>query len=68
VSAPEGEVSIEIDAKKYTGRYRLDGKGLLHVSFGLYSKATHHRGPGDPRGYYCASWLVRPAGMVPHER
>ena len=43
------EVSIEIDGQTFTGRYRVDGKGILTVTYGPYSKSTQHRGPDSPK-------------------
>ena len=54
----DGEVSIEIDGQTFTGRYRVDGKGILTVTYGPYSKSTQHRGPDSPKpmgGYCCES-------------
>jgi hypothetical protein len=45
----EGEVSIDLDGQTYTGHYRVDHKGLLHVSYGPYRKSTQHRGPDSPK-------------------
>jgi len=45
----DGEVSIEIDGQTFTGRYRVDGKGILTVTYGPYRKSTHHRGPDSPK-------------------
>ena len=35
----EGEVSIELGGRTYTGLYRVDDKGMLHVSYGGDSKS-----------------------------
>jgi hypothetical protein len=34
---PEGEVTIKIDGREYTGHWRDDDKGMIRVSYGGYS-------------------------------
>ena len=44
----EGGVSIELGGRTYTGHYRVDDEGILHVSHGPDRKSTHHRRPDSP--------------------
>jgi hypothetical protein len=45
----EGEVSIELEGRTYAGNYRVDDKGMLHVSYGADSNSARHRGPESPK-------------------
>lgn len=45
----EGEVPVVIEGREYTGHYRVDDKGMLHVSCGGDTESTHHRRPQDPK-------------------
>ena len=40
MSKSKSEVACEIEGQKYTGHFRVDNKGILHVSYGGYSKST----------------------------